>query len=48
MIAVDGIYWELVWMQQILWREILLGDQIPKICWLNLFYSSLMEANRIK
>jgi hypothetical protein len=30
MIAVDGSYWELVWMQQISWREILLGDQIPK------------------
>jgi hypothetical protein len=30
MIAVDGSYWELVWIQQILWREILLGDQIPK------------------
>jgi hypothetical protein len=30
MIAVDGRYWELVWMQQILQREIVLGDQIPK------------------
>jgi hypothetical protein len=30
MIAVDGSYWELVWMQQILQRKILLGDQIPK------------------
>jgi hypothetical protein len=30
MIVVDGSYWELVWMQQISWREILLGDQIPK------------------
>jgi hypothetical protein len=30
MFAVDGSYWELVWMQQILQREILLGDQIPK------------------
>jgi hypothetical protein len=29
MIAVDGSYWELVWMQQNSWREILLGDQIP-------------------
>jgi hypothetical protein len=29
-IAVDGSYWELVWMQQILQREILQGDQIPK------------------
>jgi hypothetical protein len=30
MIAVDVSYWELVWMQQISRREILLGDQIPK------------------
>jgi hypothetical protein len=30
MIAVDESYWELVLMQQILQREILLGDQIPK------------------
>jgi hypothetical protein len=30
MIVVDGSYWELVWMQQILWREILLGDLITK------------------
>ena len=31
MSAVDASYWELVWMQQILRREILLGDQIPKL-----------------
>jgi hypothetical protein len=30
MIAVDESYWELVWMQQILQREILVGHQIPK------------------
>jgi hypothetical protein len=30
MFVVDESYWELVWMQQILEREILLGDQIPK------------------
>jgi hypothetical protein len=30
MIVVDGSYWELVWMQQISQRKILLGDQIPK------------------
>jgi hypothetical protein len=30
MIVVDGSYWELVWMQQIPQREILLDDQIPK------------------
>jgi hypothetical protein len=30
MIAVDGSYWDIVWMQQISRREILLGDQIPK------------------
>jgi hypothetical protein len=30
MFAVDRSYWKLVWMQQISWREILLGDQIPK------------------
>jgi hypothetical protein len=30
MIAIDGSYWELEWMQQILQREILLGDQTPK------------------
>jgi hypothetical protein len=30
MIPVDGSYWEFIWMQQILRREILLGDHIPK------------------
>jgi hypothetical protein len=30
MFVVYGSYWELVWMQQISRREILLGDQIPK------------------
>jgi hypothetical protein len=30
MIAVGGSYWELAWMQQISWREIFLGDQIPE------------------
>jgi hypothetical protein len=30
MIAVDGSYWELVWMQQISRREILQGYRIPK------------------
>jgi hypothetical protein len=30
MFVVDGSYGELVWMQQILRREILLCDQIPK------------------
>jgi hypothetical protein len=48
MFAVDGSYWELVWMQQILQTEILLGDQIPKICWLNSLYSNSTEANSTK
>jgi hypothetical protein len=30
MVAVGGSCWELVYMQQISWREILLGDQIPE------------------
>jgi hypothetical protein len=30
MVAVGGSYWELVWMQQILQREIILGYQIPE------------------
>jgi hypothetical protein len=29
MVAVGGCFWELVYMQEILWGEILLGDQIP-------------------
>jgi hypothetical protein len=28
MIAIDGSYWELFLVHQILWREMLLGDQI--------------------
>jgi hypothetical protein len=31
MIAIGGNYWELFLMQQILWREILLGDQIQNL-----------------
>ncbi len=30
MIAVDGSYWELVWMHQISRKEIFLDDQLPK------------------
>jgi hypothetical protein len=31
MIAIDGSYWELFLVQQILWREMLLGDQIQNM-----------------